>query len=295
MYFIGRESVFYVHLRQRYLLSPMISNRMSAKTVIFTNVPEQFLNEQRLKSIFPLARYIWTATDTQDLDDLVAERDKIATKLEGAEVKLSKQAFKRQQKEQSGKDVEKGENIVSWVDSNKRPQHRLKPLIGEKVDTIDWCRKELKQIVPEVHEAQKRHWNGDATKVSAVIVEFQDVHSAEQARYGLTADMPSALVPRTIGTRPDEIIWKNLGMSKGSRTVRHICAFIVVIILILIWSPLSAFVGAVSNINALTNEVPFLSFILDVPSPILGIITGLIPTVLLALLMIIVPIILRCE
>lgn len=52
-------------------------------------------------------------------------------------------------------------------------------------------------------------------------------------------------------------------------------------------------IGAISNINYLTNKVQFLSFINKIPPVILGVVTGLLPVVALAVLMALVPIICR--
>jgi len=41
--------------------------------------------------------------------------------------------------------------------------------------------------------------------------------------------------------------------------------------------------------------VPFLAWIDSIPGPILGVVTGLLPTILLAVLMALVPIICRCK
>lgn len=54
-----------------------------------------------------------------------------------------------------------------------------------------------------------------------------------------------------------------------------------------------AFVGAVSNINYLIQVAPFLKFINNCPKAILGVITGLLPTIMLAVLMALLPIYLR--
>jgi hypothetical protein len=60
--------------------------------------------------------------------------------------------------------------------------------------------------------------------------------------------------------------------------------------MIIFWAIPVAFVGALSNINYLTNKVHFLSFINKIPTVILGLVTGLLPTILLAVLMAVVPI-----
>jgi hypothetical protein len=42
-------------------------------------------------------------------------------------------------------------------------------------------------------------------------------------------------------------------------------------------------------------EVPFLHFIDDIPSVFLGVVTGLLPSILLSVLMALVPIVCRCK
>jgi len=54
-----------------------------------------------------------------------------------------------------------------------------------------------------------------------------------------------------------------------------------------------AFVGIVSNIHALCVQYKWLSWLCKLPSPVVGIIQGILPPVLLAVLMILLPIILR--
>jgi len=90
---VTRESIFYINLRQAFLLSPVYANRMSARTVLFTSVPKDYLHEGRLRKVFGSAvRNIWIARDTEKVDELVEERDKVAYRLEAAEVKLIKLA-----------------------------------------------------------------------------------------------------------------------------------------------------------------------------------------------------------
>ena len=64
-------------------------------------------------------------------------------------------------------------------------------------------------------------------------------------------------------------------------------------LLIIFWTIPVAVVGAISNISYLTTKVPFLGFINDIPPFILGVVTGLLPSVMLAVLMAVVPIFCR--
>lgn len=43
---ITRESIFYINLRQAYLMSPFYTSRMSSRTVLFTSVPEDYMDER---------------------------------------------------------------------------------------------------------------------------------------------------------------------------------------------------------------------------------------------------------
>jgi hypothetical protein len=86
---ITREHIFYINLRQAFLLSPVYANRISSRTVLFTSVPEPYLDERKLRKVFgESVRRIWITGDTKAVDDLVEERDKVAMRLEAAEVKL---------------------------------------------------------------------------------------------------------------------------------------------------------------------------------------------------------------
>jgi len=86
-----------------------------------------------------------------------------------------------------------------------------------------------------------------------------------------------------------------MGISFPERVGRFAATTAFVTVMIIFWAIPVAFVGTISNINYLTNKLPWLGWILDIPAPILGIITGLLPSVLLAVLMALLPIILRCN
>merc|ERR1711963_112810 len=75
--------------------------------------------------------------------------------------------------------------------------------------------------------------------------------------------------------------------------IRHFPATIAISALIIFWAIPVAVVGIISNVNYLTANVPFLAWIDSIPPVILGVVTGLLPTVLLAVLMALVPIICR--
>lgn len=101
--------------------------------------------------------------------------------------------------------------------------------------------------------------------------------------------------PRYIGLNPEEIIWSNLRIKWWERLIRLFATTAFVVGLIVFWSLPVAFVGVISNINYLTDNLHWLRWINDIPSVILGVVTGLLPVVMLAALMALLPIVLRCQ
>jgi len=298
MFIIGRESIFFVHLQQAFLLTPHISSRISSRTVLFTDVPDNYLDEARLRDTLSMVKHVWIATDTKELDDLIKERDKTAMKLEGAEIKLSKDAnSKRLKAKKNGAANAANEDPMHWLDEKKRPAHKLKffGLLGRKVDTIDWCRGHLQEIIPRAESMQSTHWNGKGKQSNAVFVEFENLQAAQSAYHQVGMKMSKNFQARAVGIRPQEIIWKNLNMSSSQRRLRYTAAIALCIFLIIFWTPITFIIGSISNINYITTLLPFLSFINSIPGAILGVVTGLLPVILLAVALILVPIIMRGE
>lgn len=306
IYMITRESIYYINLRQAYLLSPYYASRLSSRTVLFTSVPAHYQNEANIRRMFgDSVRRVWVASKTKDLEDQVEQRDKAAMKLEAAETKLvvaanaariksEKKGGRRSSDEAAiGQDLESGSLAAKYISPKDRPTHRLKPLIGKKVDTIDWCRAELQKVIPKVEEMQAKHRAADVETLNSVFVEFSTLAEAQSAYQSLAHHHVLHMAPRFTGITPGEIIWSNLRIKWWERVMRLIATNSFVVALVIFWSIPVAFVGAISNINYLIQILPWLSFINNLPTVLLGLITGLLPSILLAVLMALLPIILR--
>jgi calcium permeable stress-gated cation channel len=300
---VTRERIMFIGLRQAYYLSPLNAARLSSRTILFLSVPKKDLSESRLRHIFgPAVENVSIATDCKDLQDLVDDRDDAAMKLEGTIVKFQKGANKERLK--AGKSKGHGENGASnkrpdeelpqsrWVDDKARPTHKLKAIIGKKVDTIIWSRQQLTELIPQVQHEQNAHIEGHAKPLSAAFVTFATQSAAQRAFSQVSHHQLLQMSPRYIGVVPDDVIWKNLNVS-WSRIPRNYLATAIISVIILFWSIPVAAIGAISNITSLIDKLPFLSFILDIPKTILGVVTGLFPAVLLTVLMLLVPIICR--
>lgn len=305
MYTITRECIFYISLRQAFLLTPQYSRRISSRTVLFTAVPDDYLDVERIRQIFgnEAVRNVWVCGDTKELDELIEERDKVAMKLEKGEIKLLKTVNKERTKaaKKSGQppasstdDTETGNIAARWITDKKRPSHRLGPLglVGKKVDTIEWGRSELNTLVPKSETSQAEYMAGNYKKLPAVFVEFHTQSDAQAAYQVVSHHHALHMSPKLIGVKPEEVIWKNLSISWWQRIVRRYAAYFFIAVLIIFWAIPVGIVGIIAQVNTLKN-LPGLTWIDDIPPVILGVVSGLLPSVALSILMSLVPVFMR--
>lgn len=203
---VTREMLYYINLRQAYLLSPLYASRISSRTVLFTSVPSAYASEVKIRRMFgKKLKNVWITSDTKELAKLVDERTKAAMKLEAGETKLIKlandarlKAAKKagnpedQQIDDSEAGDESGSAASHFIPAKKRPTHRLKLLIGKKVDTINWSRHEIERLNPLIDQEQRKHKAGEANPLHAVFVEFYDQTEAQAAFQMVRAPYPDA-------------------------------------------------------------------------------------------------------
>jgi calcium permeable stress-gated cation channel len=303
---VTRELIYYINLRQAYLMSPLYSQRLSSRTVLFQSVPTEFADEHKIRRMFgDQLRNVWIASDTKELEKMVEQRTKAAMKLEAAETKLIKTANNARLKaikkggqapgaspdEELG--GESGSVAARWVRPKDRPTHRLKFLIGKKVDSINWARDEIARLNPLIEKEQMTYRAGEAKPRNGVFVEFHNQVDAQAAYQMVTHHKMLHMSPRVVGMVPEEIVWNNLGMTWKTVSMRNVLSIAAATALIIFWSFPVAVVGSISQISYLTEVLPWLDFINDIPQVILGVVTNLLPSVMLAILVALVPIFFR--
>lgn len=270
MYAITRETIYFINIRHAYLLANFNAARISSRTILFTDVPAEYHDQERLASLFGGSmKRSWLSTDCKELTEKVEERDKDAMKLESAEIKLVQLANKRRLKWEKKNDARKDASAPAdgadaevalpgarYMKDGDRPKHRLGkiPLIGKKVDTIEWCRSELGRLVPEVQKEQKLQQAFEGKLLPSVFVEFHTQQAAQAAYRRMTPSKAPHMYPRAINTTPNDIIWNNLSITKSQRKLRKIGTTTFIVLMILFWSIPVAVVGAISNINYLMDS-----------------------------------------
>lgn len=290
IFVIYRELVYYTTFKHALQSTPMYDSLLSSRTLLLTEIPSTYLEEQNLREQFPTATNTWFARDYTDLSKKVEERSKLSKKYENAVnsvlIKATKLRLKCQKKSKPTPDPV--DDINKYLkDGKKRPTHRLKFLIGKKVDTLDYGAERLGELNREIKKDQLEHVS--RPQLPSVFLEFPTQLELQRAYQALPYHPEFKKCGKHIGLSPDDVIWSNLALTKSKRRIKKIIASTVLTLTIIFWCIPVAVVGAISNINFITEKLTFLSFINNMPSQLMGIITSLLPTVALAILMSLVP------
>ncbi|KAG6849367.1 hypothetical protein H0H93_009061 [Arthromyces matolae] len=342
-YNIRHEMKAFVLERQRFLLSREHSKTVQANTLLVTGIPSKYLSTEALYNTFNDlpggVKKVWINRNLKDLPDIYDRRLSACNKLESAETSLLKTAakirlaaIKKAKKKGTAADLEAAQAMDSVsVPKEERPQHRLGwiPFVGEKVDTIDWCRSEIrvctelltegrniidndglgvrdrsedpvdKNSVEGEDEAQSE--TGDKKKskpksyppISSAFITFNKQIAVHIAKQTLTHHEPYRMSNKYIEVAPEDVIWSNLSMNPYERKVRVAISWAATAGLIIFWAIPVAFVGIVSNVYGLCATTAWLAWLCTLPKVVVGIIAGILPPVLLAVLMMLLPIVLR--
>ncbi|TQS33764.1 hypothetical protein Golomagni_05879, partial [Golovinomyces magnicellulatus] len=305
---VTRESIFFVNLRQAFLLSPSYASKISSRTVLFISVPKKYQDEAELRQIYgPSVKRVWLTRDTASVDGLVNERDKVALQLEAAEIELLKTAnierhkFKKNRSDQSTStntenmapegNLEAGSLSARWVPEKKRPTLRLGlfGLLGHKVDTINSCRSRLETLIRDTLAAQNSYKRGDSNKTGGVFIEFNRLTEAQNAVQTLTHHHVLQMTPRFIGINPEEVIWPSLKLSWYRRIIRRLTFSILLLALMILWAVPVGFVGLLTKVNYFEKYYG----LHKISGRIRGIISGLPTAVAIRILMFLAPRIMR--
>jgi calcium permeable stress-gated cation channel len=156
---------------------------------------------------------------------------------------------------------------------------------------VKWARAELTRMNPLIARDQARPEKYKA--MNSAFIQFNTQLAAHMACQSVTSHKPQYLTPRYIETAPEDVVWDNMQLVWWQRLLRVYAINAAIGALIVFYAIPTAFVGSISNITYLTNLLPWLGFIYNLPSQLLGLITGLLPAVMLTIWMSLLPFILR--
>ena len=165
------------------------------------------------------------------------------------------------------------------------------PFVGEKVDTIYYCRKEVARLSLEIEDDQAHPERFPL--MNSAFVQFNHQVAAHMACQSLSHHLPKQMAPRLVEIDPNDVIWDNMSIPWWQSYIRTSAVFTVVAGMIILWIFPVVFTASLSQISAVANQYSWLKWLLRAPPVILNIIQGVLPAALLALLMFLLPVTLR--
>jgi hypothetical protein len=300
-FMLHHEYSAFLRIRQAYLHSPAHAALPRSRTVMINNLPKNWSTEERVHELVAFVggqvEMIWLPRKVKNMEKLYDERNKECTTLETAVAKVQKLAVTNVKKGKTpaadGASSERGDVIDKFILHKKRPTHRtgFLGLLGKKVDTLEHSAITIRENEEKL--AAERARLEEYPLVNTAFVRFSRQVDAHTFARGVKKQPGARLVTAAVEVMPEDIIWKNLSMSPILRKILTFLSWALTIFLIITFATYVAFVGAISKITTVCSAAKFLEWICNLPPAVKGIIQGILPPVLLAVLFMLVPIILR--
>ena len=165
------------------------------------------------------------------------------------------------------------------------------PLLGKKIDTINYCRQELARLNLEIEVDQKKPENFPL--MNSAFVQFNHQVAAHMACQAVSHHIPNQMAPRLVEISPDDVIWDNMSIKWWESYIRTGGVVILIIGLVIGWAIPVTFTGFLSQIDYLAATFTWLKWLEKVPYWVRSIIQGILPQAMLGLLLLLLPVILR--
>ena len=165
------------------------------------------------------------------------------------------------------------------------------PLVGQKVDKIEYCRKEVARLNTEIEDDQAHPERFPL--MNSAFIQFNHQVAAHMACQSVSHHLPKQMAPRLVEIDPNDVIWDNMSIPWWSAYIRTGGVLVIVTGMIILWAIPVAFTSALSQIETAAKSFSFLHWIMDIPAWFRSVLQGVLPPALLGLLLFLLPLILR--
>ncbi|EGE77717.1 DUF221 domain-containing protein [Blastomyces dermatitidis ATCC 18188] len=165
------------------------------------------------------------------------------------------------------------------------------PLLGKKVDKIYHCRQEVARLNLEIEVDQRNPEKFPL--MNSAFVQFNHQVAAHMACQSVSHHIPKQMAPRLVEISPDDVIWDNMSIKWWERYLRTFGVVIIVVAMVIGWAFPVAFTGLLSQLAYLEGKFPWLRWIASMPDWLISAVQGILPPLFLAILMALLPLILR--
>lgn len=165
------------------------------------------------------------------------------------------------------------------------------PLLGKKVDKIEYLRKELARLNLEIEIDQENPEKFPL--MNSAFVQFNHQVAAHMACQSIAHHVPNHMSPRMVEISPDDVIWENMSLKWWESYIRTFGVLVIVAGMVIGWAFPVAFTGLMSQLSYLETKFVWLAWIGNLPTWLVSAIQGLLPPLFLSVLMALLPVILR--
>ncbi|CAN9245446.1 unnamed protein product [Alternaria alternata] len=275
---IWSELGFYVAARRQ-------APSATLRTVLFDSIPDDWMSEKILTSqlqIFPgQITAVSFNRDYSTVSRLAARRERLAAALEAAETANLRKAFRagiqKQTRRSSTTKTRRSLDCQSW-----RLLNLLTWLRFEKVDTALLCREELRETGETMDFYRKTR--SEFPPLRYAFVTFANPLAAHIACQTVIHTSAGYMTPRTMPLSVDDVVWSNTDITWRDRTLRTVLSNALTLMTAIACVVPVALAGLLSQIIYITQAVSWLSWISELPESFLGLLQGVLPPVLVAVL-----------
>ena len=281
---ITRERYFAINVRQAQASIKQNALRLSSRVILFLAVPDFALDRSEIQRYFGSdAINSWPVPKVDELESAIGQRSSKVEQLEQAELELEKNVVEQKGQNKSNRMLdEQAQPGDDNLGDHTRPKHRSHHVVGSSVDTLALLRKDITNVESKIQSSREALSDNMTEGSVALFVEYRDQAAAHQAYQQVHHHQPLALEPRFLPVQPKEVLWANLNMDPALRITYSYLAITLIIATIVFWSIPVSIIGFWTNVSNLTDKFKFLRFINDLPSPILGFLTGFVPAYILS-------------
>lgn len=206
---------------------------------------------------------------------LCSERDDVVKELEMAEYRYIRSAYKRSRKDPEIKEPQRPIGRISSI-----------PWRGDKVDLIEFYTRRLCELNEQIGAAQH---SGSSQSLNSAFIQFRSQFGAHSAVQTVIHPSPFRMSPMYAEISPLDVVWDNMNLDTITRKGRQMTIFVISTVMILLWTIPTVVVSSLASISDIVDTFKFLKFLESLPQTILGLVQGVLPPLLLAGLMALLP------
>lgn len=299
--FLLRKEFHYIaEVRQRYMNSWRHRCKPSSRVLLLGSIPLKYRNLSVLKDLFLQfpggVEHVWLLDDYHKFEKHYLNASEAVYKLESFFLSLAR----GKKGIQSCSVIDKVANkeiyppiilsikiqlLTNQGTFIKLPGFLRTVVFQKPVNLVSWSMQTLEKSSIALEERIIQLTSDDFTKMDKAFIMFKSQESAYMAHQSLLFPKHGRMDESLVEVDKDDIIWNNLMKTSGvtSIIIRHIINGVIILLTCLYVIPVSL-ISLVSQIPLLTQLLPFMGFLRQIPTEIGSVISSLLPTFVLSLL-----------